>query len=139
KQRVDLHTPTLNQLVVLDVLRDRAFLTAHIASLRSCYAARRDALLAALRDEMGDRVEVDRPHGGFFLWARLPGADTEALLPTALAAGVAFVPGTAFTTDGSCADRMRLSFASLAPAQLTVAAARLAAVVQGTYAAAQCP
>lgn len=129
KQRVDLHTPTLNQLVVLDVLRDVAFLNAHIARLRVCYAARRDALLTALRHHLAGRVEVDRPDGGFFLWARLPGTDTEALLPSAVAAGVAFVPGAAFTTDGSGADRMRLSFASLAPAQLADAAARLATVV----------
>src|SRR5690606_34600230 len=54
KQRVDLHTPTLNQLVVLDLLREREFLDAHVTRLRACYAERCDALLRALRDEMGD-------------------------------------------------------------------------------------
>ena len=60
-------------------------------------------------------MEFTKPDGGFFLWARLPGVDTAALLHDALDEGVAFVPGAAFATDDSCADRARLSFASLAP------------------------
>jgi 2-aminoadipate transaminase len=41
-------------------------------------------------------------------------------------AGVAFVPGEAFHVDGTGADRIRLSFATLTPEELGEAAARLA-------------
>jgi DNA-binding transcriptional MocR family regulator len=65
-----------------------------------------------------------------FVWVRLrDGVDATALLPRALAAGVAYVPGAAFSAGGAADDHVRLSFAGLAPAQLATAVDRLAAVV----------
>jgi 2-aminoadipate transaminase len=127
KQAADLHTSTTTQLLALEVLRDQAFLEPHVAALRSLYARRCDALVAALRAALRDAIELDVPDGGFFLWTRLPGVDTTALLPHALAEGVAFVPGSAFGTDAD--DRARLSFASLDTEDLTEAAVRLARAV----------
>jgi 2-aminoadipate transaminase len=132
KQAADLHTSTTTQYVAHDLLSDEAFMQEHVAELRHRYAERCEVLAHALRVELADAAEFDVPDGGFFLWVRLPGVDTTTLLPRALDEGVAFVPGTAFSTDGSCGDQARLSFASLAPEALTEAVHRLARVVTRT-------
>ena len=41
------------------------------------------------------------PAGGFYVWLTLPpGIDAKAMLPRAVTARVAYVPGTAFFADG---------------------------------------
>jgi 2-aminoadipate transaminase len=129
KQTADLHTSTLAQHAVLDVLADRPFVAAHLDRLRALYATRAVALDAALDEAFGGRIDHHRPRGGFFLWVRLPGVDTTALLPRAIEHGVAFVPGAAFSIDGRATDTARLSFASLAVPDLPAAARRLARAV----------
>ena len=73
-------------------------------------------------------MAFDLPDGGMFLWVRLTEATISArdLLPRAVEAGVAFVPGEAFHVDGSGEDHLRLSFATLTPEELAEAAGRLA-------------
>ena len=58
------------------------------------------------------------------------GHDATALLPHALDAGVAYVPGAAFATDDRSRDFARLSFATLSPDRLVLAVDRLATVVR---------
>ena len=129
KQSADLHTSTVAQRLAFDVLSDRAFMAAHVVSLGALYQARATALAAALADSTGGLLHFDAPDGGMFLWCQAPGIDTTALLDAAVAAGVAYVPGGAFYVDGSGIDRLRLSFATLAPAALGEAAQRLGAVI----------
>ena len=51
------------------------------------------------------------PEGGFFVWLTLPpGIDSHAMLPRAVTARVAYVPGTAFYADGFGSRYMRLSY-----------------------------
>ena len=55
------------------------------------------------------------PEGGLFLWLTLPEeVDTVALYDEALAAGVAYVAGSFFYTDGSHRNTMRLNFSFIA-------------------------
>ena len=127
KQSIDLHTPALNQLIVADVLGDDVFLGNHLERLRARLATRAATLHAALADV----VPAARPAGGMFLWGRVP-MRARDLLPDAVAAGVAFVPGPAFAVAaGDHADAVRLSFATLDDAELRVAADRLRTAVSG--------
>jgi len=98
----------------------------HTAHLRAEYRRQRDALVGALR-ATAPGLAVPVPGGGWFLWAGLPaGTDAEALLPVAERHGVSFVPGPRFHCDGAGgADRIRLAFSMLAPAELAEAAGRL--------------
>jgi 2-aminoadipate transaminase len=131
KQAADLHTSTLCQRMAVDVLSDDTFLPGHLAGLGPFYGERCDALADALRRELGDRIALDLPDGGMFLWVKLLSSPLPAseLLPKAVEAGVAFVPGEAFHVDGSGADHVRLSFATLGPDDLREAASRLASVL----------
>lgn len=101
----------------------------HTAAVRGEYRAQRDALAAAVTEVL----PVPSPAGGWFLWPRLPpGVTAAALLPPAERAGVSFVPGPTFYSDGAGGtDRIRLSFSHLAPADLTTAASRLAEALHG--------
>ena len=115
KQPADLHSSTLNQIATEHLAR-RIF-DAHVAALRQTYAARRDAMLAALTRHLPAGVTWTRPEGGMFVWLKLPKhLDGAAILARALAREkVAFVPGAAFFADGSNGNTLRLSFSCAAP------------------------
>lgn len=129
RQSVDLCGSTLAQRVVGELLADRPWLDTHLAGLRAAYAERANALVAALRRRIPD-ARFTEPTGGMFVWVRLPGVDTSALLPAAVDAGMAFVPGAAFAVTGDLSDRMRLSYATLPPGRMDEAMTRLADVLQ---------
>lgn len=110
KQAADLHTATLNQIVVAKVAADD--FDGHVAHLREVYGRRRDLMLDALAREMPEGVSWTKPEGGMFVWVTLPeGLDGAALLADALERDkVAFVPGRAFYADGAQGNMLRLSF-----------------------------
>ena len=111
KQAADLHSPSFNQRIVYEVIRN-GMLAAHVPRIRALYKDQRDAMLAALTREMqGLDVHWTAPQGGMFIWLTLPAAvDTAALLPLAVQAGMAFVPGSAFYADQPERHTLRLSF-----------------------------
>jgi 2-aminoadipate transaminase len=131
KQAADLHSPSFNQRLVSEVLRD-GFLDRHVPTIRALYKQQRDAMLAALRREMqGLDVSWNAPEGGMFLWARLPrGMEALQLLPQAVERGVAFVPGAAFYADEPDTRTLRLSFVTATPAQIDTGVAALAAAIR---------
>ena len=53
------------------------------------------------------------------------------MLPRAIAARVAYVPGTGFYADGSGADHLRLSYCFPEPARIREGVRRLADVIGG--------
>jgi len=102
---------------------------AQIKDYREMYRDRRDALVGALAEHLPS-ASWNVPRGGFFVWVRLPaGLDARAMLPRAVTARVAYVPGTAFYYDGSGADHMRLSFCFPTPDRIREGVRRLAGVV----------
>lgn len=131
KQASDLHTPALNQRLILQVL-DKGFdLDAHLDAVRARYRAQRDALAQALTRHLPSGCTWQLPQGGMFFWVTCPvHVDTMQRLSQAVEAGVAYVPGASFYADvlqaKAHANTMRLSFVTLSPAQIDEAVARLA-------------
>ncbi|WP_423465332.1 PLP-dependent aminotransferase family protein [Promicromonospora sp. MS192] len=104
---------------------------AQIKDYREMYRDRRDALVGALGEYLPS-ASWNVPRGGFFVWVRLPeGLDSRAMLPRAVTARVAYVPGTAFYYDGSGSNHMRLSFCFPTPERIREGVRRLAGVVNG--------
>mgnify|MGYP001039492491 CR=1 FL=1 len=98
---------------------------------REVYRERRDALLDALADYMPAGTSWTRPGGGLFVWATLPdGLDAKAMLPRAIAARVAYVPGTGFYADGTGGGHMRLNFSFPSPERIREGVRRLAMVME---------
>ena len=68
-------------------------------------------MLSLLEKYMPEGVSWTHPDGGLFLFVTLPeGVDTVAMYDEALSAGVAYVAGSFFFTDGSHRNTMRLNF-----------------------------
>ena len=136
KQAADLHTGSFSQRVVHQVIRD-GFLAQHIPTIRERYRTQRDAMAVALQAHLPAGSEWQAPSGGMFFWVRLPeGCDAMALLPKAVEAGVAYVPGAAFYAENPDARTLRLSFVTLSPADIADAVARLGGVLKAHLAAA---
>lgn len=131
KQAADLHTPGFNQRVVAEVIKD-GFLDQHVPTIRARYHAQRDAMLAGLARELGPTgAEWTQPVGGMFVWVRLPERlNAQALLPKAVDAGMAFVPGAPFYAGEPDARALRLSFVTSTPEQIDKGMAALGRVVQ---------
>ncbi|MGH3681054.1 MAG: PLP-dependent aminotransferase family protein [Natronosporangium sp.] len=102
-----------------------------LKAYREIYRDRRDALLAALDAQMPEGTRWTRPGGGLFVWATLPGGlDAKAMVPRALGARVAYVPGTGFYADGAGTANLRLNFSFSAPDRIREGVRRLAGVVE---------
>ncbi len=129
KQAADLHTPGFNQRVVYEVVKD-GFLDRHIPSIRALYKANRDAMAEALQQHLPEGCEWRSPKGGMFFWIRLPeGLDAMAMLPTAVDAGIAYVPGSAFFAHDPDPRALRLSFVTLTPDRIREGVAILGRVL----------
>jgi 2-aminoadipate transaminase len=130
KQAADLHTPGFNQRIAHEVLAD-GLLERHLPAVRARYRAQRDAMHEALQTHLPPGCRWVRPGGGMFFWVELPeGLDATALLPQAVAAGVAYVPGAAFYADAPRANRLRLSFVTVSAERIAEAVAALGVVLK---------
>ncbi|WP_256790460.1 PLP-dependent aminotransferase family protein [Frankia sp. AvcI1] len=118
------------QLVVERYLATQPW-AEQVKVFREMYRERRDAMLDALAESMPAGATWTRPDGGFFVWVTLPGGvDTRAMLPRAIAARVAYVPGAGFYADGSGGSSMRLSFCYPPPERIRDGVGRLGRVVR---------
>ena len=113
KQATDLHTATLTQRAVYEVVKD-GFLNEHIPTIRTLYHNQAQAMLGALTEHMPAGVKWNQPAGGMFLWLELPeGMDAEDMLKKALARNIAYVPGTPFYANEPVRNTMRLAFVTV--------------------------
>ncbi|WP_261556781.1 aminotransferase-like domain-containing protein [Frankia tisae] len=118
------------QLVVERYLATQPW-AEQVKVFREMYRERRDAMLDALAQSMPAGATWTRPDGGFFVWLTLPdGMDTRSMLPRAIAARVAYVPGAGFYADGSGRNSMRLSFCYPPPDRIRDGVGRLGRVVR---------
>ena len=130
KQAADLHTPGFNQRVVHEVIKN-GFLDQHVPTIRARYQRQCDAMAEALTRHMPADTTWQRPQGGMFFWLRLPaGCDALALLPQAVAAGIAYVPGSAFYAHAADTRTLRLSFVTLSPDDIAEAVFLLGRVLR---------
>ncbi len=128
KQAADLHTPSFNQRMVSEVLKD-GFIDRHVPTIRALYKSQRDAMLAALQAHMPEGVKRNTPDGGMFLWLQLPAhVNTLPLLDKAVAKNVAFVPGAAFYAHAPQLNTLRLSFVTASVEQIDIGVQALAQV-----------
>ena len=111
KQASDLHSPTINQMVMHHVA-EHAF-DGQVEKLRGAYRQRRDAHAGGAGSATcRTACTWTRPEGGMFVWVTLPeGIDGAELLARSVeTARVAFVPGRPSMPTAPARTRMRLSF-----------------------------
>lgn len=103
----------------------------NIKVFRELYRERRDALIDSMKVLMPDGTTWTTPSGGFYSWLTLPeGVDAKAMLPRAVTALVAYVPGTGFYVNGEGRGEMRLSYCYPTPERIKEGVGRLAGVIR---------
>ena len=118
-----------SQLAISSYLADQPW-RDQIASFCNLYRERRDAMLESLEEYFPKGTTWTKPDGGFYVWVTLPPEiDTKAMVPDAIAAKVAYVPGTAFYADGLGSWSMRLSYCYPTPERIREGVKALAGVV----------
>jgi 2-aminoadipate transaminase len=130
KQAADMHSSTLAQHLVLDLL-NTGMLDVHLDSVRARYRLGRDAMAQALHTHMRDLATWQAPEGGMFFWLKLvPQIDPAGLLPQAIAQGVSFLPGATFFAGKPSHHALRLSFVTEPPERIAQGVATLARIVR---------
>ncbi|GIM96384.1 PLP-dependent aminotransferase family protein [Paractinoplanes toevensis] len=120
---VDMASPVLEQLVGVRLLdQSERIVAARRVELR----ARRDALIAALREHLPEWT-FTVPGGGVMLWAELDGPISSALARAAEDVDVRLAPGPRFGLDGTLERFLRLPF-TLPESVLVDAVKRIASV-----------
>ncbi len=130
QESATLCPPTFSQQMVSAYLAGYDW-RGQVKQFREMYRERRDAMLEALGDLMPAGATWTVPTGGFYVWVTLPaGLDAKAMLPRAVTARVAYVPGTAFYADGFGSSCMRLSYCYPTPERIREGVRRLAGVIE---------
>ena len=130
KQAMDTCTNLPAQRLLEGFLRG-GHLADHLTWARREYRRRKEAMQQALTEHFAGAARWTDPDGGFFLWVTFsePGpdgpVDTERLFETALAEGVAYIPGNAFSPSRRFPHALRLCFASTPPERIREGVARL--------------
>ncbi len=118
KQLADLHTNTLGQWIMDDLLR-RGVYHRQVQAVRKGNHASLTRMTEAFNRHCLKAIEWRAPEGGLYFWCRLPqDFDAAMLAAQAEARGVIIVPGSIFYPAGGGENEFRLSFASPAPDQI---------------------
>ena len=106
------------QMTISNYLADQPW-RDQISSFCELYKVRRDAMLESLEQYFPASATWTKPGGGFYVWVNLPPEiDTKLMMPKAIVAKVAYVPGTAFYADGFGTWAMRLSYCHPTPERI---------------------
>jgi len=118
-----------SQLSISSYLSDQPW-RDQIAAFTKLYKVRRDAMLETLEKHFPKEATWTKPGGGFYVWVTLPPEiDTKAMVPKAIVAKVAYVPGNAFYADGFGSWQMRLSYCHPTPERIREGVKSLGAVI----------
>ena len=109
-QRFDAGQSTLSSSVVAELLRGR--LPAQIERNNAALLPKRDALLAALGEQLDGICTWRKPAGAMFLWVGLPEeVDREKLFAMSEQRGLAYGYGAAYHAGGEDVPFLRLAYA----------------------------
>ncbi len=127
----DLTTSTLIQHTLDEYVTVGRYQT-HLRRSARHNRIRRDTMLTAIRRYLPGEIYCTIPHGGLYLWLRLPeGYHCLDLLPLAYEEGVEFTPGCWFFPNPSDGERyIRLNFATQPPELIQEGIRRLAKAMQ---------
>ncbi|MDD3598311.1 PLP-dependent aminotransferase family protein [Sulfuricurvum sp.] len=109
KERSDLHTSTLSQMIADDFWQRGAFDT-HLPNIRAVYATKCDYLANKLKILLPEFV-FEKPKGGMFIYGTFEGdIDAHALAMECLKRGAVFVPGGEFYDGSPKSSEARFNF-----------------------------
>jgi len=130
KQAMDLHSTTFSQYVIADFAA-AGHLDRHIELIKKEYGRKRNFMIDMLKKYFGNRASWTTPEGGLFLWVKLPDhISATDMLPAAIKAKVAYVPGKFFYSAEQDDSTMRLNFCNATEENIEEGIKRLATVIE---------
>ncbi len=127
---IAVHLPLLEQLALADFIAEGYF-ARHIRKMRQLYKECRDALVDALTQELGERLEITVPEAGMHLAVWLPaGMSARAVAQRAAASGLPVLPISHFSQRALQRDGLVLGFANSSPQELRAGTHTLALALQ---------
>jgi 2-aminoadipate transaminase len=131
KEGADLSSSVLDQALVVEALRS-GLIEKRLPEIVRFYEVRCNAMLEALEQHAPAGSRWTRPSGGFFvLMEAAEDVDTTEMLPAAIEAGVAYVPGQPFFVDDGGVNTMRLAFSKESPDRISQGITRLCDILKG--------
>jgi GntR family transcriptional regulator / MocR family aminotransferase len=130
---MDYHTPTFEQGVLADFMAEGHF-ERHLRRSRARHASRRSTLLEALREVLGDRVEVTGSNAGvhMVIWLRgLKSSQLSVLVKRAAARGLGLYPVTPYYLGQPPRAGLLLGYAGLTERQIREGVVVLGEVLGG--------
>jgi GntR family transcriptional regulator/MocR family aminotransferase len=123
---IDIHPPVLEQLALADFITEGHY-ARYVRKMRLRYLERRDALAAALRQDLGDLLDVSVPDAGLHLVAWLgAGLTAQAVAHQAAAHGLQIPLLSRFSLRPLQRDGLMLGFAGADPDELRAGVRTLA-------------
>ena len=125
RSHIDTQGDSVLEAAIAELLEDGE-IQRHIRRVRREYHARRDTLVAALREYLNRYVAFAVPAGGIALWVKAKNnLDVDAWAKAARDRGALIVTGSAYALDGRPRPFVRLGFASLNSEELQEGVRRL--------------
>ena len=107
--KMDGGTSALAGCIVAEYLKDN--LQSHIAEINAIVKRKRDTMLRALEENLGDSASWTHPPGGLFIWLKLPqSTDTEKLHKLLKEKGVVCGAGRSFHYNNEDVKYLRFAF-----------------------------
>lgn len=127
KVAADTQTSTMN-MAATSLFLDRHDLAAHVATLRTAYASKKEAMLDAIRQHFPQEITTTNPDGGLFTWLTFPAGFDATVFMRDVAlpqARVAYVPGATFFPLTPRPNHVRLNFSAQSEANIQTGIAAL--------------
>lgn len=115
KEAIDLHTPTLNQMIIEQYLKDNDIFK-HINKISFEYKEKMD-FMASCFEKYIPSFKFEKPKGGMFIYGAFK-EDSFELASKALQKNIAFVPASEFYCDNRKSNEARFNFTNTSKGQI---------------------
>ena len=127
---IDLHPPTLGQVILADFL-DEGHFGRHIRRMRELYADRQSVLVSAVEQELKGLLEVNSNEAGMYLIGWLPqGADDQRASKVAAEYGIESPPLSIFRIQPENSQGLLLGYTAFSENEIRRGVQRLAEALE---------
>lgn len=109
KESIDLHSCSIVQHTLINYLQENKKYKHHLQTIRDAYKNKMEFFAQALQKHLRE-FKFEKPKGGMFIYGRLEGIDTYALVQECMKEKVIFVPANQFYLEDKTNDEIRFNF-----------------------------
>lgn len=118
KQGMDLHSSTLSQALIVEILKQKKTYEIHLDKIRNYYKEQGLYTFLCLNKYLTHKATWNVPDGGIFVWIKTKREDCRILYKKAVDLGVAFMPGYPFYANAPEDNTLRITFATVSKREI---------------------